>query len=253
MSVLDLSPAPGAAPAPRRIAAHARTELGVLVRNGEQLLLALVIPIGLLVIGHLFGSSLGVSMPVLAPSVLALAVWSTCFTSLAIMTGFERRDGVLERLVATPLGATGLLAGKALAVSVIASGQIAILAALAAALGWRPVGGALPTVVAILAVPLAGLGFAALGLIMAGTLKAEVTLGLANLVYLVGLGAGLMIPPSVFPDVLQVAIRLTPTGALGEALRGWSAGDTVAWSLGVLAGWALVTGVIARKVFRWIS
>ena len=80
------------------------------MRNGEQLLLALVIPIGIIVAGRFLGSRVGLTMDVLAPSVLALAIWSTCFTSQAIMTGFERRYGVLERLSATPLGRSGLLA-----------------------------------------------------------------------------------------------------------------------------------------------
>ena len=43
---------------------------------------------------------------------LALAVMSTSFTSLAIATGFERRYGVLKRLGASPLPRSGLLAGK---------------------------------------------------------------------------------------------------------------------------------------------
>ncbi len=253
MSTLDFSPAPGPAPARRRIAAHAGTELRILLRNGEQLLLALVIPIGLLVAGHFFGSGIPVTLAVLAPSVLALAIWSTCFTSLAIMTGFERRDGVLERLVATPLGASGLIAGKALAVSAVATGQVGILSGLAAALGWRPVGGLLPTLLTLVVAAVAGLCFAGLALILAGTLKAEVTLALANLVYLVGLAAGIMIPAGAVGTSLQYVVWLTPTGALGEALRGWSAGDTVAWALAVVSGWALIATVIARKVFRWMS
>ena len=110
-TAIDLSPAPGAAPATRRVLRHALTEAGLLVRNGEQLLLALVIPVGILVLGPLLGDRLGVP-DVLVPSVLALAVWSSAFTSVAIATGFERRYGVLKRLGASPLPRSGLLAGK---------------------------------------------------------------------------------------------------------------------------------------------
>jgi ABC-2 type transport system permease protein len=101
VSALDFSPAPGAAPARRRVLAHAVTEARLLIRNGEQLLLALVIPVGILVGARLVGGQLG-DLATLAPSVLALAVWSSAFTSVAIATGFERRYGVLERLAATP-------------------------------------------------------------------------------------------------------------------------------------------------------
>ena len=123
-TTLDLRPAPQAAPAAARVRNHALTEVRLVMRNGEQLLLALVIPIGIIVAGRFLGGRVGLTMDVLAPSVLALAIWSTCFTSQAIMTGFERRYGVLERLSATPLGRSGLLAGKAMAYSVISLAQV---------------------------------------------------------------------------------------------------------------------------------
>ena len=49
-SRLDLAPAPGAAPLARQVVAQATMETRLLLRNGEQLLLALVIPV-LVVIG----------------------------------------------------------------------------------------------------------------------------------------------------------------------------------------------------------
>src|SRR5260363_66459 len=128
MTTLDLRPAPQAAPAAARVRNHALTEVRLVMRNGEQLLLALVIPIGIIVAGRFLGSRVGLTMDVLAPSVLALAIWSTCFTSQAIMTGFERRYGVLERLSATPLGRSDLLAGKAMAYSVISLAKLILLA-----------------------------------------------------------------------------------------------------------------------------
>ena len=99
---IDFSPSPGAAHASRRVLAHGLTESRLLVRNGEQLLLALVIPIGILLIGRFVGGRFG-ALNTLAPSVMALAIWSSGFTSVAIATGFERRYGVLERLAPTPL------------------------------------------------------------------------------------------------------------------------------------------------------
>ena len=50
MSTGELAPRPGAAPAVRMVGAHARFELVQLLRNGEQLLLTVVIPTLLLVL-----------------------------------------------------------------------------------------------------------------------------------------------------------------------------------------------------------
>lgn len=252
MSTLDLSPAPGAAPPVRRVLAHTRTETSLLLRNGEQLLLALVIPLGILVVGRVAGSWLP-ALDELAPSVLALAVWSSAFTSLAIATGFERRYGVLERLASTPLGRRGLMTGKALATTAIALGQLLVLSLFALALGWRPSPTAASAAVALLCLVLAGIAFAESALALAGRLRAEVTLGLANLVYVVlGVGGGLMIPLDRYPMVLQPVIMLLPTAALGEALRAAAFGVVLGWPVLVLLVWSLVGLVLARG-FRWIS
>jgi ABC-2 type transport system permease protein len=253
MSVLDLSPAPGAAPARRRVVRHGLTEARLLVRNGEQLLLALVIPLGLLVAGRVVGGRLG-SLDTLAPSVLALAVWSTAFTSVAIATGFERRYGVLERLASTPLGRTGLLAGKALAVVLVVVGQLVVLGAAALLLGWRPTfTPASATVAALLAV-LAAAAFVALALLLAGRLRAEATLGLANLVYVVLLvGGGLVLPLDRYPGALRPVLELLPTAALGEGLRAAATGVVLGWPLVVALVWSLLGGLAARKGFRWTA
>lgn len=253
MTALDLAPAAISASRPRRILAHARIEAGLTLRNGEQLLLALVIPIGLLVAGSLYGDGLGWSYQTFAASVLALALWSTGFTSLAITTGFERRYGVLERLAATPLRRGDLLLGKALAVTAIAAGQGGILALVAWLLGWRPLPTPTQTLVVLLAGPLAILAFAGLALALAGTAKAEVTLALANLIYLAGAAAGLMLPVDSFPAATQPWVAALPTAALGESLRAWAAGGTDPLPLAVLACWVAVGLLLARKVFRWTS
>ncbi len=253
MTALDLSPAARPAAGRRRVLAHARTEAMLLVRNGEQLLLALVIPAAILVLGRFVSGPFG-DLSRLAPSVLALAVWSSAFTSLAIATGFERRYGVLERLAATPLGRAGLLAGKALATTAVVVGQLVVLTVLALALGWRPTWTPGSSVLAGLAVLAAGFAFAALALALAGRLRAEVTLGLANLVYVVLLaGGGLVLPVAAYPAALQPVIMLLPTGALGEVLRSSAVGVVVGWPLLVLLGWCTVGGLLAWRGFRWVS
>jgi len=254
VTALDLSPAPGAAPRARRVASHARMEASLLLRNGEQLILALVIPVALLVGGLLLGGRLGLDPHVFPASVLALALWSTSFTSLAINTGFERRYGVLERLVATPLTRGDLVAGKALATAAIALGQVALLAGVAGVLGWRPNPTWGQPLVVAASVPLAVTTFAGFALALAGRLRAEATLALANLVYLVGAALGaVVLPVSAYPDAVAPLLHATPTGALGEALRAWASGGTDPLPLLVLAPWLAVSLLVARKAFRWTS
>ena len=251
------APAPGAAPLPRMIAAQASLELRTLARNGEQLLLTLIIPVLLLLaFGHenLISLGPGSRIDFIVPGILALAVMSTAFTSLAIGTGFERRYGVLKRLGASPLSRSGLIGAKTLTVLAVEVVQAAIVLGLGALLGWSPVSHP----AAVIWVPLLLLAgtaaFSGLAMLMAGTLRAEATLAGANLLYLVMLGlGGVLFPLSRFPAGIQPVLRLLPAGALSDGLR-----SVLAHSAGlpgrdllVLCLWAVVTIAIAARTFRW--
>jgi ABC-2 type transport system permease protein len=251
-TALDFTPAPGAAAPVRRVLRHARTEVQLLVRNGEQILLALAIPLLVLTIGGIAGGRWE-DLSVLAPSVLALAVWSSAFTSVAISTGFERRYGVLERLAATPLQKSGLLAGKALGIVAIVACQLLVITAAALSIGWRPAFHRASGAVAALLVVVAVATFVSWALALGGRLRAELTLGLANLVYVSLLvGGGLVIPVDRYPDAVQPIVRAMPTAALGEGLRGAASGVVHGWSVVVLLGWLAAGVLVARKAFRWI-
>ena len=98
------------------------------------------------------------------------------------------------------------------------------------------------------------LAFGLAALAMAGSLKAEVTLGLANLVYIVGLVAGAVVwPLADYPKATRPVVAALPTAALGESLRAWGVGQPLWWPLVSLAVWAFLLGLLARKVFTWIS
>ena len=245
---LDFSAAATAAPRSRQVWAHATTEAGLILRNGEQAILSLVIPLAILVGGRYLSERLGQDFTTTAPSVLALAVWSTCFTSMAIATGFERRYNVLERLAATPLGRSGILLGKALGFGLMTAAQVLVLAVVALALGWRPSFDVAHLLIAVAAAVLGAGAFAGLALSLAGTARPEGTLAVANLVHLIGMGAGLILPISRFPGWLQPVLGALPTGALGEAFRtgAW-------WTPLVLLLWCAGALALARKVFRWMS
>lgn len=248
------APKPGAAPLGRMIAAQAALETRMLLRNGEQLLLTVVIPTLLLVLFStvdIVDTGTGKAVDFLAPGVLALAVMSTAFTGQAIATGFERRYGVLKRLAASPLPRWALMAAKTVSVLVTEVLQIVLLTVIAFALGWSPHGNP----VAVLLLLVAGTAaFSGLGLLMAGTLKAEATLAAANLVFLLLLvGGGVIVPLDRFPDAAQDALGLLPISALSDGLRDvLQHGAGMPWgNLAVLAVWAVAGLAAAGKFFRW--
>ncbi|MGW1865673.1 ABC transporter permease [Streptomyces mauvecolor] len=254
MSAGTYAPKPGAAPLGRMIGAQAALETRMLLRNGEQLLLTVIIPSLLLVLFStvdIIDTGQGRSVDFLAPGILALAVMSTAFTGQAIATGFERRYGVLKRLGASPLPRWALMASKTLAVLVTEVLQVVLLAVIAFALGWSPHGN--PLAVLLLLV-LGTAAFSGLGLLMAGTLKAEATLGAANLVFLLLLVAGgVIVPMDKFPGGVQSVLNLLPISALSGGLRDvLQQGASMPWGdLGILAVWAVLGLGAAAKFFRW--
>lgn len=253
---LDVTPHPASAGRSSMVMAHSRLELTMLLRNGEQLLLTVVLPLGLLLMLVLTdlidvgGDTRVDRLAIVVPGMFALAVLSTSFTALSIQTGFERRYGVLRRIGTTPLRRVDVLVGKSLAVLAIETVQVLVLGGVGIGLGWRP-----DPVGVVLVVPLVLLGSAALGslaLLLAGTVRAEATLAVANLAYLVLAGAGVVIPVDRAPAAVQPLLELLPSAALAESLRTATITGTVAWDLvGVLAVWAAVAAAAASRWFRW--
>lgn len=253
MSAGTFAPAPGAAPLARQVLAQAGMETRLLLRNGEQLLLAVVIPLIVLVGAVSAADRIGLSfddptVDVLTPGVLALAVMSTAFTSLAIATGFERRYGVLKRLGTTPLSRSALLAGKVGALLIVELLQFAVLGTTGLLLGWSPDVSVVGVVPAVL---LGTAAFAGLGMLVAGTLRAEATLAAANLVYLLLLAGGAVVLPASAYGGLGDVVEWLPSGALGEAMRAAFDGEVPALEMAVLAGWAVVGGAAAARWFKW--
>ncbi|MET7342847.1 ABC transporter permease [Streptomyces sp. NPDC087866] len=254
MSAGTYTPRPGAAPLPRMIAAQTALETRMLLRNGEQLLLTVVIPTLLLVLFSsvdIVDTGSGEPVDFLTPGVLALAVMSTAFTGQAIATGFERRYGVLKRLGASPLPRWGLMTAKTLAVLVTEVLQVVLLTVIAFALGWSPQGNPLSV---LLLLVLGTAAFSGLGLLMAGTLKAEATLAAANLVFLLLLvGGGVIVPLEKFPDAVQSVLGLLPIAALSGGLRDvLQHGAGMPWGdLGILAVWTVLGLGAAARFFRW--
>jgi ABC-2 type transport system permease protein len=241
----------------RALVAQTRAEVAMTIRRGETLLLTIGIPVLLLLF---FSLTRVVSAPgahridFIAPGIVALCVMSTSLVALSIATGFERSSGVLRRLHVTPLGQGRLVGAKIAGVLVTELIQVVVISLVATLLTWRPDGswpGAFEAVAALL---LGSVGFAGIGLALAGSLRAEVNLAASNGLYLVLLLlSGIVVPLTSLPLVIRRIVVALPSGALAESLHrilghGLSptAPDWIA-----LGAWALVAPFLAARTFRF--
>lgn len=231
-----------------------RTELRILLRNGEQLLLILGIPVFLLVF---FGSvdvlptGDGAPIDFLVPGIIAVAVMSTSMVSLGISTGFQRSYGVFTRLGLTPLGTSRLIVAKSLSIAVVEILQISLIIGVGMAMGWRADASGLAAVVA--GVVGGTLAFSGIGLFLAGRLRAEVNLATQNGLYLVLLlTSGMIIDTDSMPSIVDSTSKWLPARSLADVIRFHARGDVAeaqAWL--TLLVWAVVAPLVAARAFRW--
>jgi ABC-2 type transport system permease protein len=242
-------------------------ELRLTARRGENVLVTIIIPVVVL----LFFASVSVlptgsGRPVdfLLPGTLALAIIATSLVNLGIATAYERNYGVLKRLGGSPLTRTGLLTAKMIAVLVVEVGQVGLLVAIAfAVLGWRPGPDASPALL-VLGLLLGTLAFAGLGLLMAGALRAEATLALANALFIAFLLlGGIILPVAQLPGPLAALAGILPAAALTDVFRAaLGTGDVAVAVLGtddtgiagpvaILLVWGVGSVVLAARTFRW--
>ncbi len=226
------------------------------IRRGETLLLTIAIPVLLLVffsLAHVTSTPTRHRVDFIAPGIIALCVLSTSMVALSIATGFERSFGVLRRLHVTPLGQRRFIVAKIAGVLVTEVIQVAVVVAVALALGWRPRGGSLGALEVALVILLGSAGLAGIGLALAGWLRAEINLAASNGLYLVLLlVSGIVVPLSSLPAIIGRIVIALPSGALAEALRRVlglglhpTGGDWVS-----LAIWALGAPLLAARTFR---
>jgi ABC-2 type transport system permease protein len=238
---------------PQALLAQTRIELLLTVRRAESLLVTLAIPLGILVFFSKVDAVTDLERPVdfLVPGILALAVMSTAMVSLGIATGYERRYGVLKRLGSTPLSRAGLLTAKTANVLIIEFVQATVIVVVGVALGWNITERIVPAVALLLVGTIA---FAGIGLLMAGTLRAETNLALSNALFLALLFVGGMAYPlDRLPDALRIVAEALPAAALAEAVRDVLTPGHV-FPLGhvlVLLAWAIAAPFAAARFFTW--
>jgi len=249
------APDPRPARVPAMLAAQYRLELTLLLRNGEQLLLTMFIPITLLIgltllpLGP-FGEGHAERVSTVLPVIMSLAVIATAFTGQAIAVAFDRRYGALKRLGATALPVWGVIAGKSLSVATVVLLQSVLLGAIGMVLGWRPTLAGLGLGAVVIALGTAC--FAALGLLLGGSLRAEIVLAGANLMWFVFGGfSALTVETDLVPGAVRWLARLTPSGALTEALA-QALSVSVDWfGIAVVTVWGLLAAAGAVRWFRF--
>jgi ABC-2 type transport system permease protein len=236
------------------LSAQTAMEFRLLLRNGEQVGLTLLIPLLLEFFFNLpLLYSLGTPRRIdfVVPSIITLAVMSAAFTGLAIGTGFERKYAVLKRLGATALPRTVLIGGKTLAILLLELVQLALICAFGFVLGWHPHG---DPFFALVLVVLGTIAFGGIGLLVAGTLRAEVTLAAANLIWLVLLFAGgIALPLDKFGTTGQDVLRYLPSAALSDGLHAvLQHGSALpVRDLLTLLVWSALAVPAAARWFRW--
>ncbi len=239
----------------RQVLAQAQVELLMTLRRGESVLITLIVPVLLLVFFaslNIVPATGGKAVDFLLPGMLALAIMATGMVSLGIATAYERYYGVLKRLGSSPLPRSGLIIAKVISVLVLELIQVIVLVAVAVIFyGWRPAG---TPFLALLVAAIGTVTFAALGLAMAGALRAEVTLAAANGLYLLFLllGGGIL-PLSHLPGPLAAIAQILPAAALTQALQATMSNGTAfpGFALLTLAIWAVLILLLAIKTFRW--
>jgi ABC-2 type transport system permease protein len=238
----------------RPIAAQSRVEVLLQLRRGENLIVTLAVPLGILVffakVDTTIPSDFAHPVDFLVPGVLSLAVMAAAMVSLGIATGFERRYGVLKRLGSTPLSRGGLLAAKTATVLLFELVEAVLIVVTGIALGWSPPGGLVPALALLL---IGTVAFAGIGLLMAGTLRAEANLAAANALFLVLLFlGGMAYPLDKLPGALQAIAKLLPAAALSDTVRSvLSTQPFPTGQLVVLLAWAIAAPLAAARWFRW--
>jgi ABC-2 type transport system permease protein len=235
-----------------------RVEVTLLVREIVPLLWGVGFPMVLLAIMGAFSDGPDKSLGgfSLVASYEPILIAFTCSTFAlqglpTVLAGYRER-GILRRLNATPVGAGRLLAAQLtvnLSMTLIAALGILIVgdAAFGVPLPGQPAG-------FILALILTAAAMLTLGLLVASLARTGRVAGAAGSMLFLPLMffAGLWMPQAMMPAALRRVGDDTPLGAAVSALQHSMSGQWPSASgLAILAGYTVVFGLLAWRLFRW--
>jgi ABC-2 type transport system permease protein len=163
-----------------------------------------------------------------------------------------RDQGILRRLGTTPVPPSWVLAAQLVVQFCIAmtSLLIVIIVSIAAfGLGVPRNPGALALAIAGSIAALFAIGLSIAAAARSGTAARAIG---AGVFYPLLFFAGMWLPQPLMPGVLQGISKFTPLGASVTAIQDSMQGQfPPALPLLVLAGYALVFGFVAKRIFRW--
>jgi ABC-2 type transport system permease protein len=227
-------------------------------RNPQAAIFTFVFPVVFVAImGALFGgvgrSSYFGGLSALqyyVPTIAALSVLGSCYGQLAVALAARRQNGILKRVRATGLPASGYFAGLLAHCVLVSVVDIALIVGVG-----RLYGVPFPSHWLAIAVTLilGAASFCALGVAVASLISnAEAAPAVAQLVLFPLLFiSGTYLP--IHSELLNRVAGWLPVRPFNEALTGPLAAHAGAdlRHLGVLAAWGLVGAVVAIRRFRW--
>jgi ABC-2 type transport system permease protein len=234
------------------------TEARLLAREPVPLLWGVAFPIVLLSIMGAFShgpdKALGglTLVATYEPVLIAFTISTFALQGLAPVLAGYRERGILRRLNATPVGAGRLLLAQLtvnLSVTLVGTAGIVIV-------GDAAFGVPLPGQGAgfVLALFLTSAAMLTLGLLIASLARTARVAGAVGTMLFLPLMffAGLWVPLATMPAPLRRVSDDTPLGAAVSALQHSMAGQwPPASGLAILAGYSVVFGVLAWRLFRW--
>ncbi|MCS4531010.1 ABC transporter permease [Corynebacterium sp. ES2794-CONJ1] len=239
------SPQPQRASVMHMLKSQGKIEALLFLRHGEQFLLSFVIPIGIIIAAY-FLPQLDTYSPhsPIFPTVLAIAAMSSGFSGQAISLAFDRRYGALKRAGASGVPASTIILGKVVGLLVVSSLQVACLTLVALITGWRTTFGFGVIGVVIFFVGVAC--FTALGMFLGGTLSSEMVLGLANLIWVLLVGAASYLTFNV--ESIHPLYHIIPSVALADGIGSAFAGQFPGFAVLSLIVWTIL-GIAASIRF----
>lgn len=190
------------------------------------------------------------------PGIAVFAMVTAGYTNLAITTAIDRDDGILKRVLGTPLPPPVYIAGRVLAA--VGTGLVSVVLMVAigmTAFGVELLWSRIPTAVVVLVVGAAA--FSALGLAVAGAApNGQAAPAIANATLLpLALVSGIFFPMDVIPGWMQQVVAVLP-------LRPFVAAFVDQWNpaiapgfpwleVGLLVAWGAVGTWVAARTFSW--
>ncbi|MFC5700297.1 ABC transporter permease [Cohnella faecalis] len=231
------------------------------LRDWMTIFWVLVYPVlMLLIFGSLFGEEAGADpgtryIDYYVPALCVMSVLSVGVFTLNINMITYRESGILRRFRVTPLRKSAVLVShfiQGLVLIVLGAIEVIVIAKLVWNIDITFGGAALLLLVMLIgAIGCFCLGFALSGLVSTPGAASGVAMAIFfPMLFL----SGIAMPLSIFPEFMKAISKAIPMTYFVELAQGVWQGHSVSGygaQLAVLAGFAIVCGVLALRLFRW--